>query len=324
MLARAIAVLSLLLTALVALPAGAHEVSMGMVEFREMKPGSFLGAWKLEPTIGKERVKLVLPSHCGLRMPELECGEKGLVGPVTVSNLGADMSAVVIKIIPLHGRPKSYTITAAYPVVSILAGDATTLDAWLSVAGTYFNYGVDHILLGVDHLLFVFGLIWIVRGGWRLVETISAFTVGHSISLAGAAFGIIGIPERPLNAAIALSIAFVGVEIVKMKRGEPGLTARYPYAVAGGFGLVHGIGFASALAGLGIERQLLPPALLWFNLGVEVGQLAFVVLVLALIRAHRRLGMVLGPRGELVPAYALGSVAMFWCIGRIVRVIAQV
>ena len=166
------------------------------------------------------------------------------------------------------------------------------------------------------------GLIWIVGGGWRLVKTITAFTVGHSASLAAAAFGLIGVPERPLNACIALSIVFVGVEIVRQQRGEIGLTARYPWAVAFTFGLVHGIGFAGALAGLGIEPRLLPAALLFFNVGVEIGQLAFVLLVLALIWAHQRLHALIPRWGELIPAYAIGSVAMFWFIGRLVRVLA--
>ncbi len=192
----------------------------------------------------------------------------------------------------------------------------------MALGATYLNFGVDHILLGADHLLFVFGLIWIVGIGRRLVSTITAFTIGHSISLAAAAFGVIGVPERPLNACIALSIVFVGVEIVKQRRGEAGLTARYPWAVAGGFGLVHGIGFASALAGLGIERRLLPAALAFFNIGVEIGQLAFVLLTLALIWAHRRLGAVVPGSRDLLPGYAIGSIAAFWFIGRLLRVLA--
>jgi hypothetical protein len=252
----------------------------------------------------------------------MNCGEKGLVGPITVTNLGTNMSAALIKIIPISGEARSYTITTANPVVTIMAAGAPTLDTWVELARSYVNYGIDHILLGADHLLFVLGLIWIVRGGWLLFKTITAFTVGHSASLAAAAFGVIGVSERPLNACIALSIVFVGVEMVRELRGEKGLTSRFPWAVAFAFGLVHGIGFASALAGLGIERQLLPAALLFFNIGVEIGQLAFVLLVLALIWAHRRLQAILPRWGEFIPAYAIGSVAMFWFIGRLLRVFA--
>src|SRR5262249_33956398 len=258
----------------------AHEATLGVLELREVRPGAFVGRWTMEPMIGASRVDLRVPPHCFLRLPEMNCGEKGLVGPITITNLGADMSAVLIKIIPIAGEPRSYTISTANPVVWLLGSGAPTLQTWIELARTYVNYGIDHILLGADHLLFVLGLIWIVGGGWRLVKTITAFTVGHSASLAAAAFGLIGVPERPLNACIALSIAFVGVEIVKQQRGEIGLAARYPWAVAFTFGLVHGIGFASALAGLGLERRLLPIALLFFNVGVEIGQLAFVLLVL--------------------------------------------
>jgi hypothetical protein len=300
----------------------AHEATLGVLEFREVRPGAFVGRWTMEPSIGAARVDLRVPPHCFLRLPEMNCGEKGLVGPITITNLGADMSAVLIKIIPIAGEPRSYTISSANPVVSLLGTSDPTLQTWVELARTYVNYGIDHILLGADHLLFVLGLIWIVGSGWRLVKTITAFTVGHSASLAAAAFGLIGVPERPLNACIALSIVFVGVEIVKQQRGEAGLTARYPWAVAFTFGLVHGIGFASALAGLGLERRLLPAALLFFNVGVEIGQLAFVLLVLALIWAHRRLDAVIPRWGDALPAYAIGSVSMFWFFGRLLRVLA--
>jgi hypothetical protein len=300
----------------------AHEATLGVLEFREVRPGAFVGRWTMEPSIGAARVDLRVPPHCFLRLPEMNCGEKGLVGPITITNLGSDMSAVLIKIIPIAGEPRSYTISSANPVVSLLGTSDPTLQTWVELARTYVNYGIDHILLGADHLLFVLGLIWIVGSGWRLVKTITAFTVGHSASLAAAAFGLIGVPERPLNACIALSIVFVGVEIVKQQRGEAGLTARYPWAVAFTFGLVHGIGFASALAGLGLERRLLPAALLFFNVGVEIGQLAFVLLVLALIWAHRRLDAVIPRWGDALPAYAIGSVSMFWFFGRLLRVLA--
>jgi hypothetical protein len=300
----------------------AHEATLGVIEFREVRPGAFVGRWTMEPAIGAARVDLRVPPHCFLRLPEMNCGEKGLVGPITITNLGADMSAVLIKIIPIADQPRSYTISTANPVVSLLGTGAPTLQTWIELARTYVNYGIDHILLGADHLLFVLGLIWIVGGGWRLVKTITAFTIGHSASLAAAAFGIIGVPERPLNACIALSIVFVGVEIVKQQRGETGLTARYPWAVAFSFGLIHGIGFASALAGLGLEHRLLPAALHFFNVGVEIGQLAFVLLVLALFWAHRHLDAVLPRWGNVLPAYAIGSVSMFWFLGRLLRVLS--
>jgi hypothetical protein len=316
------AALLLVVTILFPLALHAHEASLGVIEFREVRPGAFVGRWTMEPAIGAAHIDLRMPPHCFLRLPELNCGDKGLVGSITINNLGANMSAVLVKIIPMTGEARSYTITTANPLVSVLAAGAPTFETWAELAKTYVNYGIDHILLGADHLLFVLGLIWIVRGGWRLVKTITAFTVGHSVSLAAAAIGLIGVSERPLSACIALSIVFVAVEMVKEQRGELGLTARYPWAVAGAFGLVHGIGFASALAGLGIEPRMLPAALLFFNVGVEIGQLGFVLLVLALIWAHHRLDAVLPRWGDLIPAYAIGSVSMFWFIGRLARVLA--
>lgn len=316
--------LALLVLAVLVQPCAlrAHEATLGVLEFREVRPGAFVGRWTMQPAIGAARVDLRVPPHCFLQLPEMNCGQKGLVGPITITNLGANMSAVLIKIIPIEGEPRSYTISTANPVVSVLGTGAPTLQTWIELARSYVNYGIDHILLGADHLLFVLGLIWIVGGGWRLVKTITAFTIGHSASLAAAAFGLIGVPERPLNACIALSIAFLAVEIVKQQRGEIGLTARHPWGVAFAFGLVHGIGFAGALAGLGLESRLLPAALLFFNVGVEIGQLAFVLLVLALIWAHRRLDAVLPRWGDALPAYAIGTVSMFWFFGRLARVLA--
>jgi hypothetical protein len=317
-----LAVVGLLVGILAPRSAQAHEASLGVLEFREVRAGNYIGRWTMEPSIGAARVDLRVPEHCLLRMPQLTCGDKGLVGRITITNLGANMSAVLIKVAPINGEPHSYTITTANPVVSVLGTGAPTLETWIELARGYVNYGIDHILLGADHLLFVLGLIWIVGSGWRLAGTITAFTVGHSLSLAAAAFGLVGIPERPLNACIALSIVFVGVELERQRRGHLGLTARYPWAVAAAFGLVHGIGFAGALAGLGLERKLLPAALLFFNVGVEVGQLAFVALVLALRWAHRTVGASLPRWGDALPAYAIGTVSVFWFIGRLVKILA--
>lgn len=314
-------VLLLLLAAICCVtPSYAHEATMGVIEFREMRPGTFIGKWTSEPEIGAAKVQLRMPQHCFLQMPELSCGSRGLVGPITVANMGAGLSALLIKVFPVDGEYRSYTLSSANPTVTVLGSGAPTAETWIELARTYVNYGIDHILLGADHLLFVLGLIWIVKGGWKLVKTITAFTIGHSLSLAAAAFGLFGIPERPLNATIALSIVFVAVEIVRLQRGETTFTARHPWTVAFVFGLVHGIGFAGALAGLGIELRLLPAALLFFNVGVEIGQLAFVLLVLSLIWAHRRLEAELPRWGDAIPAYAIGSVAMFWFIGRVARI----
>lgn len=301
-------------------PAQAHEATMGVIDFRELRPGTYLGRWVSEPNIGADKVLLRVPPHCHLAMPQLTCGPKGLVGPMYVENMGAKLSAVLVKITALDGSFHTYTISSGNPRVTVLGAGRPTFGTWLELALTYLNYGIDHIALGADHLLFVLGLIFVVRGGWRLLKTITAFTVGHSLALAAATTGLIGVPERPLNACIALSIAFMGVEIMKIRRGEPTLTARRPWLVAGAFGLVHGIGFAGALLGLGIEHAVLPVALLFFNVGVEIGQIAFVLLVLMLMWAHRQLDAHVPRWGSALPAYVIGSVGMFWFLGRAILI----
>ena len=185
------------------------------------------------------------------------------------------------------------------------------------VMGTYVVEGIRHILFGADHLLFVLGLLLIVRNGWMLVKTVTAFTVAHSITLAVATLGYAEAPALPLNAAIALSILFLGPEIVRVWRGETSFTIRHPWVVAFAFGLLHGFGFASAMTSAGLPRQELPLALLSFNVGVELGQLGFVALVLAMERSFRVLE-VRWPRWvQALPGYTVGTLGAFWTIQRV-------
>jgi HupE / UreJ protein len=296
--------------------ASAHEASMAVMSLREIGPGRYIGQWSMPPT--DQRLQPIFPPHCRWNAPELNCGERGLVGRLSFMGLGSKQSVATIRVLPRDGPLQAYTVSAARPVVTVARDPGRDLAAWLDLADTYVNLGVDHILRGIDHLLFVLGLIWLVYRGWMLVHTITAFTIGHSLSLAAATFGWVGVPERPLNAAIALSIVFVGVEIVKLQRGQVGLTARYPWVVAFAFGLLHGLGFATALTTLGIPQATLPIALMFFNVGVEIGQLAFVFVVLALIWAHRQAEASLPRWGAALPAYAIGSVAAFWFLVRVV------
>ncbi len=185
------------------------------------------------------------------------------------------------------------------------------------IAWTYLSLGVHHILAGVDHLLFVLALILIVPSRQRLVWTITAFTVAHSLTLAAATLGVVHVPQAPVEASIAMSIVFVAAEIAHDLQGRPGLTARAPWIVAFSFGLLHGLGFAGALAEVGLPQRALPLTLLFFNVGVEVGQLLFVATLVAMIAAARRLTGGWPAWIEAVPAYAIGGVAMFWVIERI-------
>jgi hydrogenase/urease accessory protein HupE len=191
----------------------------------------------------------------------------------------------------------------------------------MQVAATYLILGVEHILLGIDHLLFVLALLILVKGTRRLLATVTAFTVAHSLTLAGATLGFVHMPGPPVEAAIALSIVFVAAEIMHSRQGKAGLTERFPWVVAFSFGLLHGFGFASALSDVGLPQAAIPIALLFFNVGVELGQLLFIAsvfVVIALARRVMRRSRVWQPAWAWrIPPYAIGSVAMFWVIQRI-------
>jgi hydrogenase/urease accessory protein HupE len=191
----------------------------------------------------------------------------------------------------------------------------------LEVVKTYTVLGVGHILLGFDHLLFVLALLLIVDGTRRLILTITAFTIAHSITLALASLGVLHVPGPPVEALIALSIVFVAAEIVHGRQGRPGLTQRFPWMVSFIFGLLHGLGFASALAEVGLPQNSIPLALLFFNVGVEIGQLIFIAAVLGLMAAGQRVAtsMRLGSPPWLwrVPPYAIGGLASYWVFERV-------
>ena len=194
----------------------------------------------------------------------------------------------------------------------------------VGVARTYTVLGIEHILSGIDHLLFVLALIIITRGGWNLVKTVTAFTVSHSITLTLATLGYVHVPQRPVEAVIALSIVFVAAEILRGRQGQVGITARAPWIVALLFGLMHGLGFASGLKDAGLPDAHIPTALLFFSIGVEAGHFLFIGFILALAAVIFRAASRLTPLNQrrfalpqLVPPYAIGSVAMFWMIQRL-------
>jgi hydrogenase/urease accessory protein HupE len=207
-----------------------------------------------------------------------------------------------------------------------LAGSSFTAVASpgpFEVITSYTWLGIEHILLGIDHLLFVAALVMLVRGRRQLLLTITAFTVAHSITLALATLGVLNVPGPPVEAVIALSIAFVAVEIVRRHNGHPSLASEKPWLVAFSFGLLHGLGFAGALAEVGLPQNSIPLALLFFNVGVEIGQLLFVAALLLAAAAFRRVRAHVStnpvdPRFTVVlPAYAIGGLASFWLFERI-------
>jgi hydrogenase/urease accessory protein HupE len=185
------------------------------------------------------------------------------------------------------------------------------------VARTYLTLGVEHILAGVDHLLFVLALVLIVSNRRRLLVTITAFTVAHSLTLAAATLGVVRVPQAPVEAVIALSIVFVAAEIIHGIQGQPGLTARAPWVVAFVFGLLHGLGFAGALAEVGLPSRAIPLALLFFNVGVELGQIIFVAAVWAILALVARASVPRHAWVRALPPYAIGAVAMFWVFERV-------
>ena len=305
----------------------AHEVRPAYLELREDAPGEFSVLFKT-PMRGDLRLALT---------PEFS-GRTEALTPVTGRATGdAALHSWRLRALdPLHGQTIRIdgldgTMTDALVRVEFADGSAWTerltpqqpaatvpqrQDGW-TVAGVYFRYGANHILLGFDHLMFLLALLIIARGPWLLFKTITAFTVAHSITLALATLGFVHVPSRPVEAVIALSIVFVAVEIVHASQGRQSLTIRAPWIVAFAFGLLHGFGFAGALSEVGLPPGHIPVALLFFNLGVEYGQLLFAAAVLAVVSISRRYLTALPRWASLAPAYAIGTIAMFMVFERV-------
>ena len=239
--------------------------------------------------------------------------EGGLVGEaIEVTGRAAGVTDVLARVERLDGSSQVESLSPGSTsfIVRPTLGPAQT-------ASTYLVLGVEHILGGIDHLLFVLSLLLIVRGFKRIAFTITAFTVAHSLTLAAATLGFVSVPGAPVEAAIALSIVFVASEAVRCLRGAAGLTARAPWVVAFVFGLLHGLGFAGALAAVGLPQKAIPLALLAFNVGVELGQLFFVVAILSIGALCARLPLPRPAWAAGVPAYAIGVVGMFWVAERV-------
>lgn len=324
------AVVRLLVLCACVLPVGrtfAHEVRPAYLELRETAPGIFDVLFKT-PMQGDARLALDV-SFSGRVEPAtpvisritdnamVQTWRLAAIEPlagqeVRIDGLASTMTDTLVRVEFTDGSEWIERLTPGAPRATIPASQS----AW-AVAVTYLKLGVEHILLGVDHLLFVLALILIARNSRDLIKAITAFTVAHSITLAAAALGFVHVPPKPVEAAIALSIAFVALEIIRARDGESGIAAKAPWLVAFAFGLLHGFGFAGALSEIGLPTGNIPVALLFFNVGVEVGQLLFVAVVLSLA-ALLRLGRRPLPHWSgLVPPYLIGSVAMFWVIQRV-------
>ena len=237
----------------------------------------------------------------------------GLVGKtVSIDGLQSTLTDVLVRV----QRPDGLTQVARLtPTTTAFVVEATP-SAW-AVATTYLVIGAKHILMGIDHLLFVLALLLLVSGLRMLLWTITAFTAAHSLTLAAATLGWVAVPQTPIEAVIALSIVFVASEIAQVSRGRASHMSRRPWVVAFAFGLLHGFGFAGALIEVGLPESAIPIALLFFNLGVEVGQIAFVIAVLAAMAVARRYLGAAQNSVRMAAAYGIGTVAAFWSIERI-------
>ncbi len=320
--------LTLLAAAFLASPASADELRPASLEFVQQSDTRWTLGWK-QPLAGPATPLAIpiLPDSCRFAAPPVQRrAPAALVASADVlcaeevegQSIGAPdlvvSSDALLRVLPIGGGIQTYRLTAAAPAATIAAtivGAPGSAEVWR----TYFLLGVEHILEGWDHLLFVIALVLLVAGGWAVVKAATAFTIAHSVTLAAVTLGAAGLPQGPVEALIALSIVFLAVELARGRRDT--LTRRLPWVVAFGFGLLHGFGFAGALREIGLPDGEVPAALVSFNLGVEAGQLAVIAAVLGLRAAAAKLA----PRWESpavrMAAYGIGITGSYWLVDRV-------
>jgi len=312
--------------------AGAHEVRPAYLEITETVPGQLSVLWRTPVLAGMRLpVALKIPNELrNLKEPSvqelsdslverrwIDAGASGLAGKrIEFAGLQLTITDVLVRVQTLDGMHSTMLVHPSQPWVE-LAGP----QRWWEVALSYLRLGVEHSWGGIDHLLFILGLMILVKGTRRLIATVTAFTIAHSITLAGATLGFVRVPQQPIEAAIALSIVFVANEIVRARQGSQGWAERWPWIVAFAFGLLHGFGFAGALSAVGLPQTAIPIALLFFNIGVEIGQLLFIAMVLFIMAFGRfliRRSATAPPAWawRLAP-YSIGGVAAFWIVQRV-------
>ncbi len=298
--------------------ARAHEMSMAEIELREIGPGEFLWQWTAvsDKRGFNDDLTPRWPDGCEATPNHLRCGAGGLVGTLAIDGVGTRYSAALVKIFWLDGQTRVYTVTAAQPEVQ-LYGSADDRRGMREVASAYVVLGIEHILSGIDHLLFVTSLLFLVGFRRRLIATISAFTLAHSLTLACSVLGLITLRPPPVEAAIALSIVLVASEALHERET---LARRIPALVAFLFGLVHGLGFAGALKSVGLPESHLPLALLTFNVGVEIGQLLTVLVAYCVVSLP--LPAPMRERARVPALYVIGAVASYWSWSRIAAILS--
>lgn len=329
MIRPALCILALIFVILASSGAQAHESQPGTLVLRQVAGDRYEVTWRAPIYFGRPHpARLEIPAHW-----------KTVIGPTVRMLADSEVfrSVVTIGVKDVEGSIIRFpglenTITDVFVRINRLDGTSMTAVArpskpfaqlrgerrWHITAKEYIALGFHHILQGLDHLLFILGLLLIVKSRMMLLKTVTTFTVAHSITLALATLGYANAPLPPLNAAIALSILFLGPEIVRSWRGETSLTIRFPWAVAFVFGLLHGFGFASGLSTAGMPKAELPLALLFFNVGVELGQLVFVCTALALVWSFKVLEVRWPRWAAAMPGYVVGSLGAYWTIQRTV------
>jgi hydrogenase/urease accessory protein HupE len=310
----------------------AHEMRPAYLDMKETAPDVFAVIWKV-PALGELRLGLYvrLPTNCEPKAEPkktIESGayferwtafcDGGLKGrEINIDGLRTTMTDALAHISYRDGTTEIARLKPDAPSFAV-AGAQTSFE----VGRTYFRLGVDHILSGIDHLVFVLALMLLIYNRGTLVKTITAFTLAHSITLAGAALGYVSLPQKPVEATIALSIAFVASELIKMKPGERRLSEAYPWVVAFAFGLLHGFGFAGALKEIGLPQIDVLLALLTFNLGVEAGQLLFIAAVLVVFRCITAIVSLPMIPARIACAYLIGTTAAVWLLTRLAGFLA--
>ena len=309
-----------------------HELQPGYLELRRVDTDLYSVLWKKPANRGKPMaISAVLPENCDRAKPPpsvwdgiaylarwtARCSGGLEGGEIRIDGLDQTSTDVLVRFDFTDGTVESRRLTPGDSSFTVPA-----IPSRFEVVRTYLVLGFKHILEGIDHLMFILALLILVNGKRRLVMTVTAFTLAHSLTLAGATLQLVQIPRPPVEAAIALSIMFVASEIMHSRSGNPGLTEKYPWVVAFIFGLLHGFGFAGALAQIGLPQSSIPIALLFFNVGVEIGQLFFIACVFSIIvlggAIISRISMPRMAWVSTVPPYIIGSAAAYWTIQRLV------
>lgn len=325
--------LALVIIVIAASGAQADDLRPGYLEIREytaptqarhayavtwkapIKPGL---ATRVTPTFPKDCVSHGTPEQsiqaaALLARWSINCATSLTGRTISLTGIGDTAGDALMRFQSYDGATQAARLTPANSTAKIAARP----DRW-QVARTYFITGVEHILMGYDHLLFVLCLVLLLNGAWQVAATVTAFTIAHSLTLIATTLGLISLPRAPVEAVIALSIVFLAVEIVKRKPGTLRLSERIPWVVAFLFGLLHGFGFAGALAEIGLPQGEVPTALLTFNLGVEAGQLVIVGVAMAAFWLLGKTKLEWLKPVQTISAYAIGAVASMWLVERVI------